>query len=46
MPVRITIIGKSDKPGFYRCVNGHVTEEEVKGKSLEPFLIHINKITL
>ena len=46
MPVRITIIEKGEKPGFYRCVNGHVTEAEIKEKSLESFLFHINKITL
>ncbi len=46
MPVRITIVEKGEKPGFYRCVNGHVTETEIKEKTLESFLIHINKITL
>ncbi len=44
--VRITIAAKSEKPGFYLCVNGHWTEAEVMEKGLEPFLIHINRIPL
>ena len=46
MPVRITIVEKGDKPGFYYCVKGHYTEAEIKAMKLEPFLIHINRITL
>lgn len=46
MPVRITIVEKGEKAGFYKCVKGHWTQEEIKEKKLEPFLIHVNRITL
>ena len=46
MPVRITIVEKGERPGFYRCVKGHFTEAEIREKGLEPFLIHMNRITL
>jgi len=44
--VRITIIEKSDRPGFYKCVKGHWTEAELESKLPEAFLIHINRITV
>ena len=46
LPVRITIIAKGERPGFYRCVKGHWTEAEVQYKFSEAFLIHINRITI
>ena len=46
MPVRITIVAKGEKPGFYKCVKGHWTEAEVQGLLSEAFLIHINRITV
>jgi len=46
LPVRITIIEKSDRPGFYKCVKGHWTEAELESKLPEAFLIHINRITV
>ena len=46
VPVRITIVEKGDKPGFYWCVKGHFTESEIREKGLGAFLIHVNRITL
>lgn len=46
MPVRITIVAEGEKPGFYQCVKGHWTKEELQEKKPEPFLIHVNRITL
>ena len=46
LPVRITIIGKGERPGFYLCVKGHRTEAEVPSLLKEAFLIHINRITV
>ena len=44
MPVRITIVAKDPRPGFFQCVKGHWTEAEAKDKLSEAFLIHINRI--
>ena len=44
MPVRITILKKGERPGFYKCVKGHWTEAELESKQGEAFLIHINRI--
>lgn len=44
VPVRITVIEKG-KAGFYKCVKGHWTPSELHEKRLEPFLIHVNRIT-
>lgn len=46
MPVRITIVAKGEKPGFYKCVKGHWTESEAQNLLSEAFLIHINRITV
>ena len=46
MPVRITIIEKGERPGFFKCVKGHWTEAELHEKRPEVFLIHINRITV
>ena len=46
LPVRITIIEKGERPGFYKCVKGHWTEAEAMDKRSEAFLIHINRITV
>ena len=46
LPVRITIIGKGGRPGFYRCVKGHWSEEQAQSMLNEAFLIHINRITV
>lgn len=46
LPVRITIVGKGERPGFYKCVKGHWTEKELPDKLSEAFLIHINRITV
>lgn len=46
MPVRITIVAKGERPGFYQCVKGHWTEAELPGKLSEAFLIHLNRITV
>ena len=46
LPVRITIVEKGERPGFYRCVKGHCTEAEVQKRLSEAFLIHINRIVV
>lgn len=46
LPVRITIVEKGERPGFYKCVKGHWAEDELKSKLSEAFLIHINRIVL
>lgn len=46
LPVRITIVEKGEHPGFYKCVKGHWTEDELKSKLSEAFLIHINRIVV
>lgn len=46
MPVRITIVEKGERPGFYKCVKGHWNEAEMKEKLADAFLIHVNRITL
>ena len=46
LPVRITIVAKGERPGFYKCVKGHWTEAELPEKLSEPFLIHLNRITV
>ena len=38
--------GTEPKCKFYYCVKGHYTEAEIQNMKLEPFLIHINRITL
>ena len=46
LPVRITIVAKGGRPGFYRCVKGHWSEEQAQSLLNEAFLIHINRITV
>ena len=46
LPVRITIVEKGERPGFYKCVKGHLTEAEAQSMLSEAFLIHINRITV
>ena len=46
LPVRITIVAKGERSGFYLCVKGHWTEAEVRDHLSEAFLIHINRITV
>ena len=46
LPVRITIVEKGERPGFYKCIKGHWTEAEDMFKRSEAFLIHINRITV
>lgn len=46
LPVRITIVEKGERPGFYKCVKGHWAEDELESKLSEAFLIHINRIVL
>ena len=46
LPVRITIVEKGERPGFYKCVKGHWTKEELQNKLSESFMIHINRITV
>ena len=44
VPRRITIIEKGSGVGFYWCVNGHLTKEEIINKKEERFLIHQNRV--
>lgn len=44
VPRRITIVAPGPNAGFYWCVDGHFTKEEIEDKAMQPFLIHKNKI--
>ena len=46
LPVRITIVEKGERAGFYKCVKGHWTKAELRDKLDEAFWIHINRITV
>ena len=44
VPRRITIIEKGANTGFFWCVEGHMTMEEIKEKKPDRFLIHQNRV--
>lgn len=44
VPRRITIVEKGSTEGFYWCVDGHFSREEIAMKKMDRFLIHKNRI--